>query len=1217
MEYRILGPLEVRVGAETLLLGPQKQRALLAVLLLEGGKTVSRDRLIDDLWGEAAPDTAAKTIQNFVSRLRKLLPAGTILTRAPGYAIAPAPGELDLTRFEHFVAEGRESFASGELEGASTLFRQALSLWRGPPLAEFESAPFARSERPRLEELRLVTVEQWLDAELALGHHAQLVGELESLVGRHPLREGLCGRLMLALYRSNRQAEALGIYQDARRRLVKDLGIEPSATLRNLERAILRQDSSLALAEPSRAAALTDADSFAEPGEARPRTVTRHARRLGTTTLHEGTDAFVGRAAETARLEAALRKALDGAGQLVMLVGEPGIGKTRMAVEFAVSAEQLGAWVYWGRCHEREGAPPYWPWVEALRSYVRECDPEQLRSELGAGASEVAEVIADVRERLPDLAPRRRVDDPRQARFRLFVLLARFLQNAARNRPLVLVLDDLHWADDDSLALLEFLSLELATARLLVIGTYRDLEISRRHPLSETLAELTREQRLERIHLAGLSQDEVARCIEATSAIVPSTALAEAVHSRTEGNPLFVTEVVRLLMREGELTPERLESQPRSRMPVPEGIREVIGKRLGRLSGRCNAALTIAALIGGEFKLEQVGKLMGGVSEEELLELLEEALSGRVIEEVTATPDRYQFTHALIQETLAQELSLSRRVRLQGRIAEALEDLYGAEAEAHAAELAHHFHEAETVLGPEKLVRYSAVAGEQALEAHSPEQALAHFDRALAALGAEVPDGETARLLFGLARAQLAALEPHELEQAAITMRRAFDHYLRAGDVDGAIAVAAHPLPYSVGMRQTEIPQLLGDALSLVPDESHAAGRVLASHGWFSGIAEGDYARADTALQRALSIAQRHDDLELERRTLANASWVDAWHFRWQDGIEKGLRAIELARRASDGYTAIVAHRCVAWATAAIGEREQARSHTDNALAVAERLGERWWRASASFDSARLSVYEGDWESARRMSDISLTAQSQDPRGLAMRALLEYELGNFDTGAAYAAQLQELVGTVAPPGPIAEHYFFACLVPLVGQIAPVAGKNEGAKAAAERLLSMTPQAAPALAMTARTGLALIAVQQGDTKAAERLYAALKPQHGIASMVVPLTIDRVLGMLAATSGHLDTAMGHFEEGLNFCERAGYRPEYAWTASDYAEALLLRNGSGDRESASILQGNALRVANQLGMRPLAHTFSPTERFPTGRSDPAGPAEYPLSGDRAGGK
>jgi tetratricopeptide (TPR) repeat protein len=646
-----------------------------------------------------------------------------------------------------------------------------------------------------------------------------------------------------------------------------------------------------------------------------------------------------------------------------------------------------------------------------------------------------------------------------------------------------------------------------------------------------------------------------------------------------------VTEVVRLLVQEGELTPERLESQPRPGMPVPEGIREVIGKRLGRLSGRCNAALTIGALIGTQFELEQLGKLIGDLSEDELLELLEEALSERVIEEVPESAGRYQFTHALIQETLAEELSVARRVRLHARIAEALEELYGADVEAHAAELAHHFHDAGPVLGPEKIVRYSAVAGEQALEAHAHEQALAHFERALAARADPLPDVERARLLFGLGRAQLATLERHELEQAGMTMRRAFDYYVTAGDVNGAVAVAAHPLSSSLGMREAGIPQLLTDALSLVPPGSHSAGRILANHGWFSGIAEGDHDRATIALRQALSIAQHHNDTALEGRTLANASWVDGWHFRWQDGIEKGLRAIELARCASDEQTEIAAHRCVAWATAAIGEREQADSHTDHTLALAERLRERWWLASASFDSARLSLYEGEWESARRMSDISLTAKSRDPRPLAMRALLEYELGRLDAGAACADQLQEIVGSVAPPGPIADHYFFACIVPLVGRIAKMDDKNEAAKTAAEHLLSMTPQTAPALAITARTGLAFVAIERGDVKTAEKLYDALKSHTGTASMVVPLTIDRVLGLLAVTTGRFDTAMAHFEEGLSFCDRAGYLPEFAWTASDYAEALLARGGSGDRESAVMLQTDALRVANELGMRPLA--------------------------------
>jgi DNA-binding SARP family transcriptional activator len=324
--------------------------------------------LIDDLWGDEVPSSAPKAIQNFVSRLRKLLPPNTIVTRPPGYAVEAGSGQLDLERFGQLLNAGRESLGAGEPRVASELFREALSLWRGPALAEFCPAPFAEREGPRLEELRLEALERWLESELAVGHHSEVVGELESLVGRYPLREGLRRQLMVALYRSHRQAEALSVYQDARRRLVDELGIEPSATLQDLERAILRQDASLALDAGTSAAAAP-----AQRGEhplvpADDRSQVRSSREpAAPNRLLRGAETFVGREAETARLQVALRDALDGQGQLVMLVGEPGIGKTRTAAEVAVAAEQLGASAFWGRCRESEGAPPYWPWVEALR----------------------------------------------------------------------------------------------------------------------------------------------------------------------------------------------------------------------------------------------------------------------------------------------------------------------------------------------------------------------------------------------------------------------------------------------------------------------------------------------------------------------------------------------------------------------------------------------------------------------------------------------------------------------------------------------------------------------------------------------------------------------------------------------------------------------------------------------------------------------------------
>jgi DNA-binding SARP family transcriptional activator len=1137
------------------------------MLLLSANQTVSRDRLVDGLWGEKAPEKVAKSIQTYISRLRKILPPAILRTRPPGYVLELQPEQLDVHRFERLLAAGQRALAEGNAELASASLGEALALWRGPALAEFRSEPFAQGEAARLEELRLSAVETRVEADHARGRHAELVGELESLVAQHPLRERFRAQLMTALYGAGRQAEALAAYQDARRILVEQLGIEPGRGLRELEQAILRQDPSLDLLPPPAAPPESRAElsSVARPApERRPGSV------------------FVGRERELAVLLSALDDAVSGRGRLVLIGGEPGIGKSRLAEELASQAGDSRAEVLWGRCWEAGGAPPYWPWVQALRSAVRGCSPEQLRAELGSGAAEIAEVVPELRQRLPDLGALPPVADPQQARFRLFDSIAGLLRNASVRRSLVLILEDLNWADDGSLLLLEFVARELADAHVLLIGTYRDIDLSRRHPLAKTLGELARERLFERVLLGGLSHEDVERFIDATCAFVPDQALVRALHTQTEGNPFFLGEVVRLLAEEGALTPEALGTPERWSARIPEGVREVIGRRLERLSGPCNDTLTVASVIGREFALDQLTRLMDDLSEHRLLEVLEEALAAHVIEELPG-PGRYQFTHALIQGTLANELSLAMRARLHARIAEALEQLYGAQIETHAAELAHHFAEAQAILGPDKVARYSALAGEAALTAHAPEQALAHFQLALAAKGDQTIDDETAELFFGLGRAQLATLAPHELEPAVTSLRRAFEHYAEAGDVGRAVAVVAYPLPLSLGMAQTKMPELIARGLTLVPRDSLEEGRLLVWHGWFSVFTDADYEAAQRAFQRVLSIAERNDDAALLRKMLANAAFVDAFHLRLQDCLTKGLRATELAQHAGDTHTEMAARRAAAWALAATGEREQARFHTAAALAHAEKLHESWWLTSTTFSHELLCLYEGNWRGAREMSELGLAAEPQDPRHLALRAALEYELGDHDAGAEYIARLQQVTESAPPPGPIADHVFLATVIPLIGRIANADERLDAAEAAAERVVSL-PRVAPVMAMNATSGLALIAVQKSDANAAKELYGALEAQRGTANFFIPLTIDRLLGLLAATFGQIDAGLAHLADGLAFCDRAGYRPEYAWTASDYADVLLQRAGAGDYARAIALQDEAVGIARELGMRPL---------------------------------
>jgi predicted ATPase len=272
---------------------------------------------------------------------------------------------------------------------------------------------------------------------------------------------------------------------------------------------------------------------------------------------------FVGREREVDELRVGLEEAGAGHGRLVLLVGEPGIGKTRTVHEFAAYARQRNAKVLFGSCYEEEGAPPFWPWVQILRAYVSDQDPEMLKAAMGPGAASIAQVIAEVRERLPGLVPPPPLE-PEQARFRFFDSLTTFLKNVGGRQLLVLILDDLQWADKPSLLLLQFLVREIGNVCLLVVGTYRDIALERQHPLSQTLGALVREPNSQRLFLRGFTNEEVAHFVEISTGILPSEALIAALSKETEGNPFFLTEVVHLLVSEGPRSALRTRFSPSS-----------------------------------------------------------------------------------------------------------------------------------------------------------------------------------------------------------------------------------------------------------------------------------------------------------------------------------------------------------------------------------------------------------------------------------------------------------------------------------------------------------------------------------------------------------------------------------------------------------------------------------------------------------------------------
>jgi len=418
MDYRILGPLEVFDGERRLTLGGTRQRAVLALLLLHGNEALASDVLVDELWGENPPQTAAKVLQNCVSAFRKELPGGaeTLRTVGGGYALRVEQDELDRDRFERGLAEGRAALAAGDAAEAAEQLRGTLSLFRGAPLSDFTYERFAQEEIARLDELYVSALEDRIEADLALGRQAELVPELESLVARHPVRERLRGQLMLALYRSGRQAEALSAYRDARRTLLGELGIEPGRALQELERAILAQEAAL----------------DASPARPAPKVVP--GRRAASP--------VVGRDDELTLLEAGLADALAGRGRLFVVAGAAGSGKTRLGDEVASRAKAGGARILWGRGWHGGGAPPFWPWIQALR---------------------------DAGRTFPEPA-----SDDDGARFRAFEAVTEMLREEAARQPLLLVFDDLQAADPGSVLLIEFLASELPEMAVLVLALGRE-----------------------------------------------------------------------------------------------------------------------------------------------------------------------------------------------------------------------------------------------------------------------------------------------------------------------------------------------------------------------------------------------------------------------------------------------------------------------------------------------------------------------------------------------------------------------------------------------------------------------------------------------------------------------------------------------------------------------------------------------------------------------
>ncbi len=900
--------------------------------------------------------------------------------------------------------------------------------------------------------------------------------------------------------------------------------------------------------------------------------------------------AFVGRRREVEVLQAALDEAAGGHGRLMMIAGESGIGKSRLAIETAAYAGLRGLQVLRGRCHEGGGAPAFWPWIEVIRSHVHEADAGTLRSDLGSGASEIAQIVSEVRERLPSL-PEPTVVAPEQARFRLFDSISSFLRNAARRRPLAILLDDLHAADEPSLLLLQFLARELRDAPMLVLGTYRDDEIDREHPLSDVIATARRETGYGRVRLHGLSEPEVREMLESIAERPlerpDEIALVKVVHRETDGNPYFIEEVIRHLLETGALSNRDggwvSERRSIETLAIPDGVRDVVRHRLARLSPECSHVLSIAAVVGREFRYEVLARV-GKLPVEQVLELLDHALTAGVIEEPPGELGCYRFASAVIHDVLYAEVAPRRRRVLHGEIAETVIYLSQGELERHLAELAHHFLKAGSEQDVERAVYFAQRAGRRAARQLAYEEAAAQFERALQALKI-MPDDDGERvgpLLLELGDARWRAGQIATAREAYLAAAYS------ARDYDRPEQLACAALGYGTGLggfgvadrADKELLKLLRASLEALPARDSALRvRVMSRLAVELYYKDGVEERSQLA-REAVEMAERLGDPAVQLIALYSFHWSRLG----PDGLDEQLtaadRIISLARRCDDLEMEFRGHHFRLGSLLQTGDVQGFEAE----ITICERLAA----------ALRQPLY--DWQTkVFRSTQALIQGRIEDGERLAQEAAAIGQPGRQEiTTAVFGAQIfisRWALGSLNQLFDQAEA--FVATYPQSAWPAALtfgyaeADRRADAREAFERV------AADGFAGLRRDGnylaacacLSVACGYLGDRPRAKVLYEILLPYADrfptfLAGAGATWTNESALGILSGTLGRFDDAVRHFERALAVSDTGG-APWRVLAQREYARVLLMRGAVRDRDHALRIIDDALDTARDIGM------------------------------------
>ena len=654
VRFDILGPLRVAIGGDEVVIPARRQRALLLLLLLHVGRAVPAERLIDQLWDGSPPPQAPVTLRSYISHLRQALKAsgatGILSTQGTGYAIDVPPDSIDATRMQTLADDGRESLRAGDAASALRNFDGALLLWRGAPLSEIADLQLAQSAIVQYSEAYAGAVEGRFAAMLELGRHMDAIPGLEALAAEQPLREEPRALLMTALQRAGRAPDAIEVHRKFRALLQDELGLDPSPRLDRL-----LQDTLDHAHQPV-------GGHLHESGPPHTLLPTQQARRIPRR--------IVGRERELVSLAARIEALLEfGTGSLAMVSGEPGIGKSTLLEWVQARGRSRGITVHSGRVPAAAGAPSFWPWSQVVESIAASMSDAELEAAVAGAAGPVGQLSPTIAARTHRVVTPTG-DDVQSLRFAIYEAVREFVRRACERGPIIITLDDIHWADQQSLELISYLAPTLMSQPLMLAIAYRSLPSDRTVALEATLATLHREGEAEEFPLSGLSRHAIREIVMGLDAAneggdrVVDERMLDAIVGRAGGNPLFVRQLA------GFLDDEEWMSHPES-TPVPIGIRHLVTRRLDEVRGETLKLIDAAAVIGREFSLRTTAAV-AGLSLEEALDAFDDARAHGVLED---SPDREgsrRFVHALVQETVIERLPALAMAKLHAAAADQL-----------------------------------------------------------------------------------------------------------------------------------------------------------------------------------------------------------------------------------------------------------------------------------------------------------------------------------------------------------------------------------------------------------------------------------------------------------------------------------------------------------------------------------------------------------------